>query len=125
MNIGDQISTISYISAIELFKKDDTVFEKLDLVQLGIKNLDLEDIEELPIPKKMFGKSPKKPKEYEKMCLEECDQLMGKNQHKSSVLIQLQKFSSFDSVAQKLSLRFRHKCTKIFMHLFLEKICLT
>ena len=78
VNIGDQISTISYISAIELFKKDDTVFEKLDLVQLGIKNLDLEDIEELPIPKKMFGKSPKKPKEYEKMCLEECDQLMGK-----------------------------------------------
>ena len=78
VNIGEQISTITFVKSIHPLKVEGMDFEDVELVQFGVKALDPGDIEDLPIPVKLFDDSLSKPSELEDFCLEHCDLLLGR-----------------------------------------------
>ena len=78
VNIGDQISTMSFIQSKSTEIVNGIEFEEFEVVQLGVKSLDLDDLKTTPIPLELFSDSCSGRRDIEKFCLENFTQLLGR-----------------------------------------------
>ena len=67
VNPGDQIGTITYVASNKRLDENPGL-EEVTLRHLGIKNVDLEWLLELGVPRELFSGGAMKPAEYESLC---------------------------------------------------------
>ena len=77
VNFGDQIGTLTYITSVKPLE-DNELLEEVNVTHIGIKNLDLEFLNDIDIPTMLFTNNSAKPLEYEKWCASYCPFLYGK-----------------------------------------------
>ena len=77
VNPGDQIGTVTYVLSIQQMVENPGL-EEITLKHIGIKNVDLEWLEEAGIPATLFDGVERKPAEYEALCAEKCPLLYRK-----------------------------------------------
>jgi len=75
VNIGDQLSSVTYVTSIEDIGPG---LEEITVKHIGIKNFDMELLDNVAIPKSLFEGANIRPKEYEALCEKECQLLYGK-----------------------------------------------
>ena len=73
VNMGDQISTITYVESINEYPGSGGLLEQVTLVQIGVININLEELCVVGIPRVLFeSKVDMLARDYEEYCAELC-----------------------------------------------------
>jgi hypothetical protein len=67
---GDTVGAISFVHSVKENVEGD--LEEVHLRTIGVKNLDVESLKGVPIPKSLFKGPVRRPRDYKKLCDREC-----------------------------------------------------